>query len=66
MIMMPYGRCRSSLQLTGTHTSGTPQANTADEPVRASHKGSTPYWLSQPGAAGRNRNDGPADRRTEP
>ena len=26
MIMMPYGRCRSSLQLTGTHTSGTPQA----------------------------------------
>ena len=26
MIMMPYGRCRSSLQLTGTQTSGTPQA----------------------------------------
>ena len=25
MIMMPYGRCRSSLQLTGTQTSGTPQ-----------------------------------------
>ena len=24
MIMMPYGRCRSSLQLTGTQTSGTP------------------------------------------
>jgi len=28
MIMMPYGRCRSSLQLTGTQTSGTPQAAT--------------------------------------
>ena len=27
MIMMPYGRCRSSLQLTGTQTSGTPQAD---------------------------------------
>ncbi len=26
MIMMPYGRCWSSLQLTGTQTSGTPQA----------------------------------------
>ena len=26
MIMMPYGRCRSSLQLTGTQTSGTPHA----------------------------------------
>jgi len=25
MIMMPYGRCRSSLQLTGTQTSDTPQ-----------------------------------------
>jgi hypothetical protein len=25
MIMMPYGRCRSSLQLTGTQTSGIPQ-----------------------------------------
>ena len=25
MIMMPYGRYRSSLQLTGTQTSGTPQ-----------------------------------------
>ncbi len=24
--MMPYGRCWSSLQLTGTQTSGTPQA----------------------------------------
>jgi hypothetical protein len=24
--MMPYGRCRSSLQLTGTQTSGTTQA----------------------------------------
>ena len=30
MIMMPYGRCRSSLQLTGTQTSGTPQALTVD------------------------------------
>lgn len=29
MIMMPYGRCRSSLQLTGTQTSGTPQAGSA-------------------------------------
>ena len=26
MIMMPYGRCQSSPQLTGTQTSGTPQA----------------------------------------
>jgi len=31
MIMMPYGRCQSSLQLTGTQTSGTPQG----EPGRA-------------------------------
>ena len=32
MIMMPYGRCRSSLQLTGTQTSGTPQAQAGTHP----------------------------------
>jgi hypothetical protein len=29
MIMMPYGRCWSSPQLTGTQTSGTPHARTS-------------------------------------
>jgi hypothetical protein len=30
MIMMSYGGCRSSLQLTGTQTSGTPHAPEAE------------------------------------
>jgi hypothetical protein len=33
MIMMPYGRCRSSLQLTGAQTSGTPQGAHAQSRV---------------------------------
>jgi len=41
-------------------------ASAAYEPVRASHKRSTPYRLNRAGAAGRNRNDDPVSRRTGP
>jgi hypothetical protein len=33
MIMMPYGRCRSSLQLTGTQTSGIPTGSSSSTPT---------------------------------
>jgi hypothetical protein len=49
MIMMPYGRCRSSLQLTGTQTSGTPQAEIAGG--------------QQPGQRGQDRPVGPGQPR---
>jgi hypothetical protein len=51
MIMMPYGRCRSSLQLTGTQTSGTPQAG---PPASAG---------PDPGRGPGRRDDGPAHAR---
>jgi hypothetical protein len=40
MIMMPYGRCWSSLQLTGMQTSGTPQASWPSSPDQC-----LPPWL---------------------
>jgi hypothetical protein len=43
MIMMPYGRCRSSLQLTGTQTSGTPQdAGRSAQPDRLADRTADP------------------------